>query len=219
MDASHASLVRARNPCYLLVCFFGAAVKCNLDGEGTPLDQVICYFRGDERPVCKKGNEQSLLLRIDVDVKKVLSGKYLTARVQEPQTTRLCNLIEDTAVLLIGQLAAFGFLVAQGKIVVTVNALVGTSPGHLDGATDGNPLVHHPLMEPKAPFHISLDFHALILFLLIIFRGVDQTGFLQGTDQIHNVFLRLFRCDVVFAAHGINDLADAGLSIQKLPDK
>ena len=118
---------------------------------------------GDQGPVGEQADEQPLLLGIGVNIQEVFPGKNFSSGVQEPQTPRLCDLIQETTVLLIGQLATAGFLVSHGQVVVAVGAFQRAASGHLDRSIHRDPVFEEPLVKLQAELGIVLVFHRLPL--------------------------------------------------------
>ncbi len=98
------------------------AVQADFNGVRRVLGQIIGNFFIDQDCIGKQGYKKALLFCIRVDINEIPSGKDLPTRVQEPEATRLHNLIQDTTVLLVRKFGVAGLLIRYGQIVVTVSA-------------------------------------------------------------------------------------------------
>ena len=69
-----------------------------------------------DRAVREEGDQESLLLRVGVDVEEVATREDLAAGEQQPETPRVGEFVEDTAVLVVGELAG-GRVSAIGRLL------------------------------------------------------------------------------------------------------
>ena len=99
-DARHATLKRTGDTRDPVVDLRGPTVDRNLDREGTPRCEGVGDRRGDEGPVSKEGDEQSLLFGISIDVEKIRPDKNFTTRVKKPETAGIGYFVENSTMFL-----------------------------------------------------------------------------------------------------------------------
>jgi len=69
------------------------------------------------------------------------------------------DFIENSTVLLIGQLIFLGFSIVNRQIVVTVEAMKRAPSSNFDGTAQGNPLSRRPAVDPLAEICVANGFH------------------------------------------------------------
>src|SRR5947209_18212002 len=132
-DPAQAAIIRSCYSSKCLVGLAGASIQRDLDGKRRPLGEVVGNLLSDNRAIREERNKESLLLCVGVDLQKILASKDFTARVENPETTHLRQLIEQVKMFFLRQLAPPGIQVSHWKIVVAVQALQRTAAGHFNG--------------------------------------------------------------------------------------
>src|SRR5258708_5827583 len=93
---------------------------------------------GYERAVREQRNDEPLLLRVRVDVQEIATREDFAPGIEEPEAAGVGHLIEETAMLVVIELAVARLAVIHREIVVAVETGQGTAPRDFDGAVQRN---------------------------------------------------------------------------------
>src|SRR5579871_4558481 len=115
MNSAQAPLVRTGNSCQRLVGVLRAPIQGDLNRERRPFGQVIRNLLSDDGSVCEKGDQESLPLRVGVDLQKVLAREDFATGVKQPEAAHLDQFIEDAEMFFLAQFALTGVEIAHGK--------------------------------------------------------------------------------------------------------
>src|SRR6266478_7005600 len=116
--SSQAALVAAFDPGQRFIGFLGAAIQGDFNREGRPLQKVVGDSFCDQSSIGEQSDQETLLLRVGVNLKEICACENLPACVEKPQATQVRQIIQQPKVLVLAQFPAASLLVGHRQVVV-----------------------------------------------------------------------------------------------------